>query len=85
MADLRENTALGVFELDEGGATAFARVRIVDGDMWIDHVEVPTALRGAGTAGRLMQALVKEAQARHLRPVPVCSYAAAWLRRNTKG
>ena len=83
MSGLRENTAQGRFELDEGGSTAFAEVRITGGEMWIDHVEVPLALRGAGTAGRLMQALTDEATARHLKPVPVCSYAAAWMRRNT--
>ena len=38
--------------------------------------------RGAGAAGRFMQALVDHARAERLKLVPRCSYAVAWLKRH---
>ena len=40
------------------------------------------ALRGSGAAGRLMAALAADARSKHLKLAPICSYAAAWLRRS---
>jgi predicted GNAT family acetyltransferase len=68
------------YELVEQGMTAFADYRFGDGVLVIPHVEAPVPLRGEGTAGRLMEGVVKHARARGLRIVPTCSYAAAWLR-----
>lgn len=76
------NAARSRYELVEQGQIAFADYRINGGRMYIDHVESPVALRGAGTAGRLMQAVADDARQRSLKIVPICGYAAAWLRRN---
>jgi predicted GNAT family acetyltransferase len=70
------------YELTERGLTAFADYHLGDGVIVIPHVEAPVALQGAGTAGRLMEGLVEHVRARHLKIVPTCSYAAAWLRRH---
>lgn len=70
------------FELTEQGMTAFADYSVEDGAVVIPHVETPPALRGGGVAGRLMQGVVDHVRARRLKIVPVCSYAAAWLRRH---
>jgi len=70
------------FEMDELGLTSWADYRLAGEILYIDHVETPVALRGAGAAGRLMAALSAEARRRSLRIVPVCSYAAAWLDRS---
>jgi predicted GNAT family acetyltransferase len=48
----------------------------------IRHVEAPPRLRGKGTAGRLMEGIMASARAEGLKVVPLCSYAAAWLRRH---
>jgi predicted GNAT family acetyltransferase len=45
-------------------------------------VESPPSLRGTGAAGRLMQGVTELARAQNLRIVPICSYAAAWMRRH---
>jgi predicted GNAT family acetyltransferase len=71
------------YELTEQGLTAFADYQLASGGVIvIPHVEAPVALRGAGTAGRLMEGLVEHVRARGLKIVPTCSYAAAWLRRH---
>jgi len=82
MDQLRDNIAAGQFELDIDGETVFARYRREDGVLTILWVEAPPALRGSGAAGRLMKLVAEEAAERNWRIVPVCSYAAAWLRRS---
>ena len=70
------------FELDEGGALAWADYRLQDGRLIVPHVEADPALRGTGAAGRLMAGVADAARRRGLRIVPLCSYADAWLRRH---
>ena len=48
----------------------------------ITHVGVHPELRGQGLAGRITQAGLEYAKAHSLRVVPMCSYAAAYIRRN---
>ncbi len=80
MSDLRDNTEASQYELDVDGETAFARYRKQDGVLTILWVEAPPALRGTGAAGRLMSLVAEEAKRNSWRVVPVCGYAAAWLR-----
>ena len=77
MSDLRDNTAESQYELDENGHTSFARYRRVLTILW---VEAPPELRGTGAAGRLMARVAEEATQNKWRVVPVCGYAAGWLR-----
>ena len=78
----RHNTAHSRFELEEAGQVAFASYRPSGNVATIPHVESPEALRGQGTAGRLMTDVARYARARNLKIYPVCSYAVAWFRRN---
>ena len=80
MDTLHDNTAASQYELDIDGQTVFARYRKSEGVLTIQWVESPPALRGTGAAGRLMKLVAAEAKARSWRVVPVCGYAAAWLR-----
>ena len=48
----------------------------------ITHVGVYPELRGQGLAGKITQAGLEYAKANSLRVVPMCSYAAAYMRRN---
>ncbi len=70
------------YEMDEAGLTSWADYRRAGERLYIDHVESPPALRGTGAAGRLMAALSVDARAKGLKIVPICGYAAAWLRRS---
>jgi hypothetical protein len=65
----------------EQGQTVFADYRRVGGELMIDHVEAPVALRGSGASGRLMQAIVDQADRESLTIAPHCGYAADWLSR----
>ena len=82
MSDVSDNVAEGRFELVEQGMTAFADYRLSDSRLVIPHVEAPPALRGTGTAGRLMEGVLTQARARGLKVVPLCGYAAAYIRRH---
>jgi len=82
MADITDNTAAGRFELIEQDLIAYADYRLSDDRMIIDYVFSPPELRGAGTAGRLMQGVADAARARALKITPLCGYAAAWLKRH---
>ena len=78
---MRDDVRTSRFEIGEGADTVFARYRRADGRLYIDHVEAPPHLRGTGAAGALMQAIVEQADAEGREIVPVCGYAAAWLKR----
>jgi uncharacterized protein len=82
MDTLHDNTAAAQYELIVDGQTVFARYRRSGDVLTILWVESPPALRGTGAAGRIMKLLGAEARARGWRIVPVCGYAAAWLRRS---
>ncbi len=84
MAAVIDNALAGRFELVEHGQTAFALYRLAEGQLILPHVEAPPALRGAGTAGRLMEGVLTQARERGLKVVPLCGYAAAYIRRHAE-
>ena len=54
-----------------------------DGDTFvITHVGVHPDFRGQGVAGKIVQVSLDHAKARSLRVIPMCSYAATYIRRN---
>ena len=82
MSEVIDNSGARRFELKEDGLTAVAEYRLQDDTLYIDYVESPPELRGKGTAGRLMEGVIETARARDLKVVPVCGYAAAWIKRH---
>jgi predicted GNAT family acetyltransferase len=48
----------------------------------ITHVGVDPSLRGQGVAGRIVEVSLAYARKNDLRVVPMCSYAAAFIRRH---
>lgn len=80
-ANVTDNPERSRFELDVNGQTVFANYRRQGETVIITHVEAPVALRGTGASGRLMQGIVEILQQRNEKVVPLCSYAAAWLKR----
>lgn len=81
-AGVIDNRARHRFELTENGLTAFADYREDGGVLLIPHVEAPHALRGTGAAGRLMQGLLEQVRRDGKKIVPLCPYAAAYIRRH---
>ncbi len=82
MTAVRDNAAAQRFELEEAGALAYADYRLENGRWVIPHVYAPPELRGTGAAARLMEGVAMRAREAGVRILPVCSYAAAWLRRH---
>jgi predicted GNAT family acetyltransferase len=78
---MRDNVEAKRFEIGAPGRVVFADYRRDGNRLYIDHVEAPLALRGTGAAGGLMEAIVERAHAEGRALVPVCGYAAAWLKR----
>ena len=79
---ITDNTAKSRFELEEQGHTAYADYRREGGVLSIKYVFSPEALRGQGTAGRLMDGVTAAARAENLKILPICGYAASWLRKH---
>ena len=77
-----DNRAMNRFELAVGNQTVFADYRRAGRTLVISYVEAPPSLRGTGAAGRLMEGVVEAARAEGLKIVPLCGYAAMWIRRN---
>jgi predicted GNAT family acetyltransferase len=77
-----ENQARSRFELEENGELAFATYRRSGNVFTIPHVEAAVALRGKGTAGRLMEGIAAIARERGYKIRPTCPYAVAWFRRH---
>lgn len=82
MSDIKDNVESKRFELIVENETVFANYRVEDDTLYINYVEAPQSLRGTGAAGKLMEGIVKIAKEKNYSIVPICSYAAAWLRRH---
>jgi predicted GNAT family acetyltransferase len=78
--DLVDNAGRSRFELKVEGQTVFANYRKDGRVLTILWVEAPPALRGTGAAGWLMTLIGEEARRKDWKIMPVCGYAAAWLR-----
>ncbi|MFV0415640.1 MAG: GNAT family N-acetyltransferase [Chthoniobacterales bacterium] len=70
------------FERRENGKVTWADYELKDGILSLLHVEADPSLRGTGAAGRLMEDIATHARERSLKIHPVCTYAAAWLKKH---
>lgn len=76
---VRDNKALGRFELDVGGATAFANYRLTPSAVIITHTETPSSLRGQGIASQLVEGALQLIRTEGLKVVAGCSFVADYL------
>ena len=81
---MRNNTEQNRFEIEVEGQIIFADYKLDGEKLYITHVETPTELRGKGTAAKLMQEIADHAASNNLSIIPICGYAAAWMRRQQK-
>jgi predicted GNAT family acetyltransferase len=77
-----DNRELRRFELPVDDQVVFADNRRQPGRLVITYVEAPSALRGTGAAGRLMQGVMAAARAEDVKVLPLCGYARAWMQRH---
>lgn len=76
------NEAESRFEAAIEGQLAFAAYRLRDGQMLINHTEVPRAYEGRGIAAKITRAALEYARAHKLQVIPACPYTAAFLRKH---
>jgi predicted GNAT family acetyltransferase len=81
-ASVRDNKAQRRFELDVGGALAFANYRLTPGTVIITHTETPVALRGRGIASQLVQGALQLIRADGLKVVAGCGFVVDYLRKH---
>ena len=81
---ITNNTSESRYELVEDGHMAYADYHVFDNILSINYVFSPPALRGQGTAGRLMEGVMADVKAKNLKARPICGYAASWLKRHAE-
>ena len=81
--DVTDNVAEHRYEFRVGDDVAF--LTYFDrrgGARSLVHTEVPAALEGKGIGGRLVKAVLDDAEARRLRIVPLCPFVRSYLARH---
>lgn len=79
MTAVRDNKALGRFELDAEGATAFANYRLTPQAVVITHTETPRALRGRGIASELIKGSLDLIRADGHKVIAGCGFVVDYL------
>ena len=64
------------------GNTGYLEYELEGEEMDITHTIVPPLLEGRGIASALMKQALIYADQKHLKVVPICSFAAAYMRRH---
>jgi predicted GNAT family acetyltransferase len=79
MTAVRDNKAIGRFELDAEGATAFANYRVTPQAVIITHTETPRALRGRGIASELIKGSLDLIRADGHKVIAGCGFVVDYL------
>jgi hypothetical protein len=79
---MKNNSSASRFEIATGDQITFATYRLDKNTLYIDYVFAPEELRGSGVAGKLMEEIAQHARKENLKIVPICGYAAMWLKRH---
>jgi predicted GNAT family acetyltransferase len=79
---IEHNTTRQRFECTEDGILSVLNYELQNGVMNITHTGVPEAVGGRGIAADLTRCALETAQQQGWRVRPLCSYAAAYLRRH---
>jgi uncharacterized protein len=83
MSEVKDNPAMGRFEIAGGGAVAFVEYeRSGGGRIALLHTEVPEALSGQGVGSKLVRGVLDALRAEGARVVPRCEFVAAFVERH---
>jgi uncharacterized protein len=80
--DVSNDHANNRFEAHIGGKTAFLTYRRMPGKLVLVHTEVPTEFAGHGVGSKLVRAGVEFAREQGITVVPLCPFAADYIRRH---
>lgn len=70
------------FELNIGDSVAALYYSMFENKLYLNHTEVPEALKGQGIAGKLVEGALEYARTNNLPIVPMCPYANKFIQRN---
>jgi uncharacterized protein len=82
MSQVRDNKSRQRFELDAGGAMAFANYRLRPDAVIITHTETPASLRGRGIASELVKGALEMIRADGLKVVAGCGFVVDYLHKH---
>jgi hypothetical protein len=82
MMDIANNENQHRFEVHRDEGLAFLVYELRDDTIVLVHTQVPKPLEGQGYGAALVRAAVEYARQHHLRVVPICPFARAYLRRH---
>ncbi len=73
------------FTVKDGDShSVYARTHIKENIVYIDYVHADPVLRGKGAASDFMNAMMQYIRSHDLKAIPICGYAANWLKRHTE-
>jgi len=79
---MKNNIEKSRYELEMNGEVAYADYKLDNNILSIKYVFAPPALRGTGAAGNLMKEIMDHARSESLKVIPICGYAASWIKRH---
>jgi uncharacterized protein len=79
---ITNDESLNRLEVSVEGGLGVLRYQIAGDTMWLLHVQVPPEAQGHGVASQLTRTALELAKERGLKVVPVCSFAATYIRRH---
>ena len=82
MPQVKDNPALGRFEMTSGDSTAFVEYRRAGDRIALLHTEVPEALSGQGVGSKLARSVLDALRAEGAKVVPRCEFVAAYVARH---
>jgi predicted GNAT family acetyltransferase len=83
-APVRDNKAMSRFELDVGGAVAFANYRLTPSAVIITHTETPRPLRGRGIASELVRGALELIRADGSKVIAGCGFVVDYLQKHSE-
>jgi hypothetical protein len=84
MSTINHDPKANQFTTEVDGNRAELDYTVADGVMTITHTRVPQAIGGRGVAAELMRAALSVAADRGWSINPACSYAAAYMRKQSQ-
>jgi uncharacterized protein len=82
MPQVKDNPAMGRFEMGSGDSTAFVEYRRAGDRIALLHTDVPEALSGKGVGSNLVSGTLDAVRAEGLKVVPRCEFVAAHIERH---
>ncbi len=82
MHGIKDNSAKSRFEMPTDGHDVYADYKLDGATLSLRYVFAAPELRGTGAAARLMEGIADHARSHDLKIIPICGYAAAWLRKH---